>query len=368
MRHAIRRKLHTWGPKSDARLLDAVRVYGTDNWNLGPFPEFERVQQPDGSSYSPPVARTVSEDATAQQCQNRFSRTLDPHLKRGPWSPEEDAQLHLAVDAYGNSWVDVAAFVPGRTNEQCRDRWSDRLNPDLIKGKWTVEEDRILLDAVEGLGPKWKSVSQRLGNGRTDKMVRSGTRKSSCLSADIVQCRSRYELLRKRLPSSTSSEIVAGSSKSRASRPHIIRFVDAQPKTHSEAEGVPASVSQQGGQPSLATGISDQQHPTETSQTSTPRDDQLDSGAGNRKGREKETVANGAVGFNANEEEQSNDLYTTGNDPATVEPDTNDSTKRKEMEDNIESPAKRRRAEEDDIPSTVIDVAQDRDEVDIDST
>ena len=35
MRHAIPRKMHTWTPESDQRLLEMVKVYGNENWQLG---------------------------------------------------------------------------------------------------------------------------------------------------------------------------------------------------------------------------------------------------------------------------------------------------------------------------------------------
>ena len=118
------------------------------------------------------VARVVSPDATAQQCQNRYQRTLDPMLKRGPWSPAEDAKLQLAVSAYENSWVDVAAMMEGRSNEQCRDRWNERLDPKINRDAWTKEEDALLMDAVGELGEgKWKAVSEKIGNGRKDSAV-----------------------------------------------------------------------------------------------------------------------------------------------------------------------------------------------------
>ena len=113
----------------------------------------------------------MSEDATATQCQNRYTRYLDPQLRRGPWSQEEDDQLRRAVEIFGRSWIDVSAFIPTRSNEQCRDRWQDVLNPSISKGKWTESEDQILLSACEELGEKWKEISQRVGGGRTDNMV-----------------------------------------------------------------------------------------------------------------------------------------------------------------------------------------------------
>ena len=118
----------------------------------------------------------VSEDATPAQCQNRYTRTLDPTLRRGPWTPEEDEKLRRAAAVFGNSWIDVAAFVEGRNNEQCRDRYQEYLNPTLAKGKWTPDEDAALLRTVEQVGEgKWKEVSRVLNIGRTDNMVRYPT-------------------------------------------------------------------------------------------------------------------------------------------------------------------------------------------------
>jgi len=118
------------------------------------------------------VARYVSEDATASQCSNRFEKTLDDSIKHTIWSPEEDARLSAAVAAYGSSWVDVAANVPGRHNDQCRDRWIEQVNPGINKSPWSEEEDRILLDYMrESENTSWKEISERLHNGRTEAMV-----------------------------------------------------------------------------------------------------------------------------------------------------------------------------------------------------
>ncbi|KAI9507697.1 Homeodomain-like protein [Russula earlei] len=153
MRHAIVRKTHVWDAESDRRLVEAVQKFGTESWSL--------------------VARLVSEDAQPNSCQNRWYRSLDPSIRRGNWSPEEDAQLRLAVNLYGHAWMEVASVIPGRNNEQCRDRWTERLNPKVTKGKWTTEEDARLLSAVSEFGVgKWKEVSERIGTGRTDNTVR----------------------------------------------------------------------------------------------------------------------------------------------------------------------------------------------------
>ena len=63
-------------------------------------------------------------------------------------------------------------MMEGRSNEQCRDRWNERLNPKINRGAWTEEEDRLLIGAVEELGEgKWKAVGEKMGNGRKDSAV-----------------------------------------------------------------------------------------------------------------------------------------------------------------------------------------------------
>ncbi|KAF9468976.1 hypothetical protein BDZ94DRAFT_1231965 [Collybia nuda] len=160
MRHGFPRQRHTWNHIFDQKLLDAVELYGTNNWGV--------------------VARVVSEDATSAQCQGRYYRALDPSLKRGPWSEAELARLKAAAEAYGNNWTEVAACIPGRTNEQCRERWTEYLNMSTGKEAWTEGEDEALIDAVKNLGNQWKAISKNLGKDRTG-----------------AQCRLRYEKLKR---------------------------------------------------------------------------------------------------------------------------------------------------------------------------
>lgn len=117
------------------------------------------------------MARKVSESVTAGQCQGRWQKSLNPRLRRGVWTEEEDELLRKAVAGFGNLWMHVATAIPGRTNDQCRERWTEHVKLSASQLKWTEEEDKILMESVKELGNHWKAISFRIGNGKTGPSV-----------------------------------------------------------------------------------------------------------------------------------------------------------------------------------------------------
>ena len=81
------------------------------------------------------------------------------------------------------SWILVAAAVPGRTNDQCRERWLEHLNV-TTQVSWTMEEDKIIMDSVNELGNKWKEISKKVGN-KTGPAVRSQSDFAVCLPESL---------------------------------------------------------------------------------------------------------------------------------------------------------------------------------------
>ncbi|NXO42896.1 SNPC4 protein, partial [Locustella ochotensis] len=104
----------------------------------------------------------------------RWTKSVDPSLKKGPWTPEEDSMLLAAVKKYREKdWYKVRTEVPGRSDAQCRDRYLKALHWDVKKGKWSSEEEEQLIELVQkhGLG-HWSKIASELPH-RTGSQCRS---------------------------------------------------------------------------------------------------------------------------------------------------------------------------------------------------
>ncbi|XP_052037854.1 snRNA-activating protein complex subunit 4 isoform X6 [Apodemus sylvaticus] len=120
----------------------------------------------------------------------RWTKSLDPSLKRGFWAPEEDAKLLQAVAKYGaQDWFKIREEVPGRSDAQCRDRYIRRLHFSLKKGRWNAKEEQQLIQLIEKYGVgHWARIASELPH-------RSG---SQCLSKWKILARKKQHLQRRR--------------------------------------------------------------------------------------------------------------------------------------------------------------------------
>nr|CAD22533.1 transcription factor myb [Oryza sativa] len=112
-------------------------------------------------------------DRTDVQCLHRWQKVLNPELVKGPWSKEEDDIIVQMVNKLGpKKWSTIAQALPGRIGKQCRERWHNHLNPGINKEAWTQEEEITLIHAHRMYGNKWAELTKFLP-GRTDNAIKN---------------------------------------------------------------------------------------------------------------------------------------------------------------------------------------------------
>ncbi|GLE07109.1 hypothetical protein PINS_up017003 [Pythium insidiosum] len=139
-----------WTQEEDDMLRAAVAKHGERNW------------------------KAIAEEVPGRnhtQCLQRWTKVLAPGLVKGHWRPEEDELLKELVAEGRKNWGQVANRIPGRTSKQCRERWYNHLDPSIVRGEYTAEEDRIIIEAQARLGNKWSTIAAMLP-GRTEDAVK----------------------------------------------------------------------------------------------------------------------------------------------------------------------------------------------------
>ncbi|KAG4134744.1 hypothetical protein ERO13_D08G175900v2 [Gossypium hirsutum] len=98
----------------------------------------------------------------------------DANLKKGPWTPEEDQKLVDCINKHGHgSWRALPKLAGlNRCGKSCRLRWTNYLRPDIKRGKFTEEEERVIINLHAVLGNKWSRIAAHLP-GRTDNEIKN---------------------------------------------------------------------------------------------------------------------------------------------------------------------------------------------------
>ena len=110
---------------------------------------------------------------TAQQLAGRWEKVLNPRLVKGSWTRNEDEMiLNYVLQNGDRDWAKLAALLNGRTGKQCRERFRNHLDPALSRDPWTNEEDDKLIDLHGKFGNSWTKLAAFFP-GRTDNCIKN---------------------------------------------------------------------------------------------------------------------------------------------------------------------------------------------------
>jgi len=85
----------------------------------------------------------------------------EANLKKGPWTTTEDTILIDYVTKHGEgNWNAVQRNTGlNRCGKSCRLRWANHLRPNLKKGAFSPEEEKLIVELHAQFGNKWARMA-----------------------------------------------------------------------------------------------------------------------------------------------------------------------------------------------------------------
>ncbi|CAG9315994.1 unnamed protein product [Blepharisma stoltei] len=112
-----------------------------------------------------PIYNEVRDVELSTQCsQSRRGKTV--------WSPEEDELLSQLTKKYKKRWDIISNFFPDKNAQTVQRRWANKHDPNVIKTRWTTEEDELILKLYKNYGGNWKKITACL-KGRPADAVKN---------------------------------------------------------------------------------------------------------------------------------------------------------------------------------------------------
>jgi hypothetical protein len=163
-----------WTPEEDDMLRNAISVHGTSKWSLVASLVPGRTAMQCSTRWQGALNTTIHKGKWEAEEDRILIAAVEKwrteHPPRSPVSGDSDDDEEQSE---GIPWGVIAAMLPRRrTGIQCQARWSEALDPTIRKGKWTAEEDEMLFKGVEEFGQCWIKVSSRV-KGRTQRQIRT---------------------------------------------------------------------------------------------------------------------------------------------------------------------------------------------------
>ena len=168
-----RQKPNFWTEEEDKILKEKAKEFNYKNWNS--------------------IAKFIP-GRTSIQCSARFRR-IKPGSIKGASGKEEDSKLLSLYKKYGRNWAAISKEMPHRTGKQIRDRFLNNLDTKYDRGKFTKEEDNMILKYYKIYGNSWAKIAKKMKT-RTGDMIKN--RFYSSLKKEIINNNCLLKIKRKR--------------------------------------------------------------------------------------------------------------------------------------------------------------------------
>lgn len=168
-----------WTVEEDELLRQAVAIHGPHKWSLIASHVPNRTPMQCSTRWLGALKQVFGRRKEKRERSNPLIHILvfSPNIHKGRWTEHEDAVLKYSVMEFSNipdgeggfqpiPWNRIAERIPNRTGIQCQARWTEALDPTVRKGKWSEEEDALLRAGVEKFGRCWIRIAETVP-GRT---------------------------------------------------------------------------------------------------------------------------------------------------------------------------------------------------------
>lgn len=147
-----------------------------DTVDMGLIPNIYRKNQTGSIKDMSPASKInwtlVSESIpgrSIKQCRERWFSNLDPNINRGNWTEEEDRLLMETQIKNGNRWALIARKLPGRTEHAVKTRYRSLVRAK--KREWSTEEDNTLREQYRLHGKNWAKIALKFNGTRSKNAV-----------------------------------------------------------------------------------------------------------------------------------------------------------------------------------------------------